>query len=163
MKSVYIFTKWFKRNWVITQKISKFYVSFFSCFHYHFPQIISFQYSHKCSWHVSNSSVVCSLYWISLCDPCQQIFRSLLADLSLPLADNEAFHAKLLIDNNLRRWAWGKWTSKVTWRDGPTYSRSSKFLHLGDNVYKFSTYIIKIIITTIRSFFQSFFPRLTVL
>lgn len=35
--------------------IPRFYVSFFSCFHYCFPQIIPFQHSHKCSWHVLKS------------------------------------------------------------------------------------------------------------
>lgn len=35
--------------------ISRFHVSLFSCFHDGFPQIISFQHSHKCSWHVVKS------------------------------------------------------------------------------------------------------------
>lgn len=35
--------------------ISGFNVSLFSHFHDCFPQIISFQHSHKCSWHVLKS------------------------------------------------------------------------------------------------------------
>lgn len=38
-------------------------------------------------------------------DPLQQVFQSLLADLSLPAGDDEPFHAELLIDNVLWGWA----------------------------------------------------------